>query len=94
MTPNVELILKEDLSNYHFVHHEVLSSADERKMRNAELRKAMILGNTYKGKVKVIFETEEGIKAIETTIWSSDDTEVTLKGGKNIPVQSIIEVRI
>ncbi len=94
MTPEIELIAKEDISKYHFVHSEVLSTAEERRLRYANLSKAMILGNAHKGKVKIVFETEEGIKAVETTIWSTDENEVLLKGGINIPMQSIREVFI
>ena len=94
MTPEIELIAKEDISKYHFVHHDVLSTTEEKRVRYANLSKAMILGNAHKGKVKVVFETEEGIKAVETTIWSTDENEVMLKGGVNIPMLSIREVFI
>jgi hypothetical protein len=36
----------------------------------------------------------EGIKAVETTIWTADENLVTLKGGVNIPIQTIREVFI
>jgi hypothetical protein len=94
MTPTIDLIPKEDIRKYHFVHHEVLGTPEERRVRYANLSKAMILGNAHKGKVKIVFETEEGIKAVETTIWSTDENEITLKGGINIPMQSIKEVFI
>ncbi len=94
MTPEIELIAKEDIKNYHFVQREVLDTADDRRLRYTNLSKAMILGNLHKGKVKIVFETDEGIKAVETTIWSTDENEVSLKGGINIPMQSIREVFI
>ena len=94
MTPEIELIPKEDIAKYHFVHKEVLDTAEERRLRYTNLSKAMILGNTHKGKVRIVFETDEGIKAVETTIWSTDENEVSLKGGASIPMQSIREVFI
>jgi hypothetical protein len=94
MIHETELISKEDISKYHFVHKEVLNTPEERRLRYANLSKAMILGNAHKSKVKIVFETEEGSKAVETTIWSTDENEVLLKGGVNIPMQSIREVFI
>lgn len=94
MTHDIELIQKEEISKYHFVHKEVLDTPEERRVRFANLSKAMILGNAHKSKVKIVFETEEGSKAVETTIWSTDENEITLKGGINIPMQSIREVFI
>lgn len=94
MIPTIDLIPKEDIRKYHFVHREVLDTAEERRLRYANLSKAMILGNVHKSKVKIVFETDEGTKAVETTIWSTDENEITLKGGINIPMQSIKEVFI
>jgi hypothetical protein len=94
MIPDIELIAKEDIKKYHFVQNEVLDTAEDRRLRYANLCKAMILGNTHKGKVKLVFDTLEGIKAVETTIWTADENLVTLKGGVNIPIQTIREVFI
>lgn len=94
MTPDIELIAKEDITKYHIVHNEVLDTAEDRRLRYANLCKAMILGNTHKGKIRLVFDTEEGIKAIETTIWSADENTVSIKGGINIPIQAIREVFI
>ena len=94
MTPEIQLIAKEDINKYHFVNTEVLETAEDRRLRYANLSKAMILGNVHKGKVKIVFETNEGIKAVETTIWSTDENEILLKGGVNIPMHSIREVFI
>lgn len=94
MIPTVELITKEDIRKFHFVHNEVLDNAEDRRLRYANLSKGMILGNAHKTKIKIVFETEEGTKAVETTIWSTDENEITLKGGVNIPMQCIKEVFI
>lgn len=94
MTPEIELITKEDIAKYHFVHHDVLGTDEERRLRYADLSKAMILGNAHHGKIKVVFETEEGRKVVETTVWATDENEVLLKGGVTIPTKSIREVLI
>lgn len=94
MIPDIELITKEDIAKYHFVNQEVLPTAEERRLRYANLSKAMLLGNIHKGKIKVVFDTQEGIKAVETTIWAVDENEIVLKGGVNIPMICIREVFI
>lgn len=94
MTPDIELITKEDIGKYHFVNQEVLETPEEKRLRYTNLTKAMILGNVHKGKIKLVFDTVEGIKAVETTIWAADENEVVLKGGINIPMMCIREVFI
>jgi len=93
-TTTIELVPKEAISRYKFVNNDVLQTADERKMRQALLEKAMILGNGYKGKVKIVFETQEGTKAVETTVWQAGQDNIMLKGGINIPIRCIREVHI
>jgi hypothetical protein len=94
MTPEIELVLKENLGTVHFVSTEVLTTPEERRLRLANLEKAVILGDGYKGKVRIIFETTEGSKAVETTIWQAAEDTILLKGGVRIPIHSIREVMI
>ncbi len=93
-TTTIELVPKESISRYKFVTTDVLPTVDERKFRQAQLEKAMILGNGYKGKVKIVFETQEGTKAVETTVWQTGPENIMLKGGVNIPIRCIREVQI
>lgn len=90
----IELIPKEEINRYKFVMNDVLQTDEERKIRQSQLEKAMILGNGYKGKIKIIFETQEGIKAVETTVWQTGQDNIMLKGGVNIPIRCIREVQI
>lgn len=94
MNSTVELVPKEAISRYKFVINDVLQNPEERKLRQAQLEKAMILGNGYKGKVRIIFETQEGTKAVETTVWQTGQDNIMLKGGINIPIRCIREVQI
>jgi len=50
------------------------------------------LGNEFKGKTLVTFETSTGPKSVQTTIWSVTDNHLLLKGGVDIPLKSIIDV--
>jgi hypothetical protein len=86
-------VRKEDLVALNYSPGEVLSSPDEMTRRAMDLHKAMILGNEYHYKVKILFQTEEGeMKSVETTVWYTSDKFVMLKGARTIPVQCIRKV--
>lgn len=89
-----ELIEKESISALKFVNHEVLVDKDAIHHRKNELERATMIGNAHHGKIKLIFETMEGLKEVETTIWSTTEKYITLKGNVNIPVNAIKEVII
>ena len=52
----------------------------------------MRLGNEFKGKTAILFETTQGPCEVETTVWSVTEEALQLKGGITIPLQSVIEV--
>ena len=89
----IELLPKEKLSEINFVREDVLQDPVKIRLRTIYLKKAEALGNTYKGKVKMIFKTNAGsVFGVETTIWSADENHITIKGGISIPTRSIIEI--
>jgi hypothetical protein len=57
-----------------------------------QLQYSCRLGNEFKGKSVITFETTNGPKAVETTVWSVTDSHVTLKGGLSIPLNSVIDL--
>jgi hypothetical protein len=59
-----------------------------------KLKKAMVLGNNFKLKSKIFFNTSEGLKAVETTVWSVSENHVLLKGDIVIPLNAIVQVEI
>jgi hypothetical protein len=89
-----ELIEKEKILSLKFPQHDVLHGEDERVKRQAELVRAMLIGNNDKGKIKLIFDTLEGTKMVETTVWATTNDSVTLKKGIMIPLNCIREVVI
>jgi hypothetical protein len=86
------IIEKENISTLHFPLQEVLKSALEIGQRVADLHRGFLLGNIHKGKVKIIFEDDESVKQVETTIWALTDTRVILKQGLGIPLSRIHRV--
>ena len=89
-----ELVQKESLPEYHYPKGEVLLSLEDVTLRKAILERATTLGNAYHSKVKIDFETTNGIKEVETTIWATTEKYVLLKGGIAIPIHCILDVRM
>lgn len=85
-------IQKEEIPQIHFLKDDVLSSLELRQKRAKDLYKAMYLGNTIHLKVKITFDTEEGMRNVETTVWYASDQYVVLKGSVTIPVKCIREI--
>ena len=82
------LVAKEDLPSLNIVPAFVDNSAQWRQ----NLSYAARLGNEFKGKTSITFETTAGPRTVETTVWSVTDEGLQLKGGMFIPLSSIIEV--
>lgn len=82
------LIPKEQIPEYRIVPAFVDRSTDWMNQLQYSLR----LGNEFKGKTVVTFETTQGPRAVETTIWSVTDNHLMLKGGLDIPLSSVIDL--
>lgn len=82
------LIAKEQISEYQIVPAFV----DKSEYWQDELKYAVRLGNEFKGKTVITFETTQGPRTVETTVWSVTDKYVGLKSGTNIPLESIIDI--
>lgn len=82
------LILKEDINQY-----KLIPAIDDKSEHwKKELQYAVRLGNEFKGKTSITFETTDGAKTVETTVWSLTDHYIQLKGGTNVPLSSITNV--
>ncbi len=82
------LIAKEEISDYKIVPAFV----DNTEQLQRELIYATRLGNEFKGKTSITFETTDGPRSVETTVWSVTDGYLQLKGGTLIPIRSVIDV--
>jgi uncharacterized protein (UPF0248 family) len=85
-------IEKEEVAKLQFPREEILDSKSEINQRMLDAYRGMLLGNTYKNKVKIIFADKEGIKQIETTIWGVTEHRVLLKRGLQIPLHRIHKI--
>lgn len=83
---------KEEIGKLRFPSKEVLSDESARERRRHLLEEGVKLGNLEKGKLKLTFMDNEGIKKVYTTIWAVGDRYVSLKRGTSIPICRIISV--
>lgn len=58
-----------------------------------QLKNATRLGNAFHGKVSILFEDDEGLKRVDTTIWAHGSKYICLKGGIWLPISRIVEVK-
>ncbi len=91
-TCSIISIEKECISFLKFPDNDVLKSVDEIKIRNFNLDRALKLGNLEHNKIRIVFEDDEAVKQVETTVWGVTDKRVILKKGVLIPIHRIHEI--
>jgi len=90
----IQEIEKEQLDGCEFPSQEVLEDPGAIAERRKMLERATSMGNTEQTKFKIVFQDDEAVKKVETTIWATGDKNISLKHGKTIPIHRIREVRI
>lgn len=88
----IKLIEKEAVLGLKFPAKDVLEDTESRQERRRKLEQARTLGNGYKTKVKILFQTVEGPRKVETTVWDASEDQILLKAGVWIPVHAILDV--
>ncbi|MBL4577683.1 MAG: hypothetical protein JKX74_04370 [Flavobacteriales bacterium] len=88
-----EAIDKERIPELTFPASEVLDGKEQIRVRGSDIEKAMLLGNSSKLKVKIVFEDNKSKKLVDTTVWGVTDQRVILKRGVAIPTHRIHELR-
>ena len=87
------IVDKKIISELHFPNKEVLASETDIQQRKRDIERAILLGNNYKTKVKIIFADDEGVKQIKTTIWGVTDKRILLNKALVIPINRIHEIK-
>jgi len=82
------MILKEEIAQYDIVP----SSEGRNAYWEQQLSYAERLGNEFKGKATITFQTTKGSRTVQTTVWSLTENYLVLKGGITVPLNSITEV--
>lgn len=94
LAPNTTLIAKELIAGLRFPKQPVPLPEEQRAAIQGKLAQAMRLGNSERGKCRITFHDEEGLKAVETTVWTYDPDNIVLKYGMSIPVARVVDVHI
>lgn len=89
-----EAIDKEKIGELRFPQTEVLIDKERIQEREANLKRALTLGNLEHAKTKIFFEDETGLKVVETTVWGVTDKRIILKHGVVIPIQRVHSIVI
>jgi hypothetical protein len=85
---NGELIEKESIDTHDFAAaDQVLSSEKLIYLKNAQR-----LGNEFKSKATIAFNTRHGIKKVSTTVWMVTENYLQLKNNVHIPIKSIVDI--
>ncbi len=84
------LIEKETIKDLSFKHP--LEVEQQENIHN-KLEEATRLGNGYRTKVGIIFQDDEGLKRVNTTVWAKGQKFICLKGGMWIPINHIVELK-
>ncbi len=86
------MVQKEEIGQFSFPNQEVLRDKNAIVNRFKLLQLATTLGNIDQQKISIVFQDEWGLKMVTTTIWSTCDTHITLKGGTSLPINRIFSV--
>ena len=86
------LIEKEAISELIFPKSAISKTSDELKVLKHHLRRAMILGNLHRTKIKIVFEDDKSLKEVRTTVWAVGDKNIVLKQGTIIPINRIVSI--
>ncbi|HKG08250.1 MAG TPA: hypothetical protein VKB19_17420 [Pedobacter sp.] len=83
-----ELIQKESIE----VSQIIPADQNHTEELRSKLNSAQRLGNEFKSKADITFNTKEGPKTVNTTVWSVTEKYVQLKNGIHIPLNSLIDI--
>jgi hypothetical protein len=86
-------IEKEEVENLRFPNKPIkVRTKEEQIALVLKLKKAEQLGNLFHNKIEIIFQDEEGLKELNTTIWAVGEDHILLKKGVFIPVNRIVSI--
>lgn len=86
------VIEKEIIPNLLFPTIPINKTKEEMKKLVLKLKRSMVLGNIDRTKMRIIFEDNEGVKEVRTTIWAVGDKNIVLKKGVTIPINRLRDV--
>ncbi|KQC02148.1 hypothetical protein [Pedobacter sp. Hv1] len=83
-----ELIEKEEIDVSKIIAADTQLSEELKNRLIATQR----LGNEFKAKATITFNTTEGYKRVTTTVWSVTEKYIQLKNNIHIPIKCIVDI--
>jgi len=83
-----ELITKESIE----LNQIISADYNQSEILRDKLNSAQRLGNEFKAKAHITFNTKQGPKTVNTTVWSVTEKYLQLKSGVHIPLSSLIDI--
>ena len=83
-----ELIAKESI----VVSEIVPADRNHAEELKDKLNSAQRLGNEFKAKADITFNTKKGPKTVITTVWSVTEKYLQIKSGIHIPLVSLVDI--
>ena len=83
-----ELIEKEEIDEHDFLHADEMLSEE----MLSKLSSVQRLGNEFKSKASIAFNTKHGVKRVTTTVWSVTEKYLQLKNNVHVPIKSIVDI--
>jgi len=84
----IETVEKEHIAYLNIINAKE-DHSDDLKIK---LDEAQRLGNEFKAKAVITFNTTIGPKRVDTTVWSVTEKYVQLKNNIHIPLKSLIDI--
>lgn len=84
----IEIIEKEHLSYLNIIN----ANEDHSAELKTKLDEAQRLGNEFKSKAVITFNTTIGPKRVDTTVWAVTEKYIQLKNNIHIPLKSLIDI--
>jgi len=84
----IETIEKEQIGYLNIINAKEDNSGSLQK----KLDEAQRLGNEFKSKAVITFNTTIGPKRVDTTVWAVTEKYIQLKNNIHIPLKSLIDI--
>ncbi|WP_053058371.1 MULTISPECIES: hypothetical protein [Pedobacter] len=84
----IEIVEKEHIGYLNIVN----ATEDHGTELKSKLEEAQRLGNEFKSKAIITFNTTIGPKKVDTTVWSVTEKFIQLKNNIHIPIKSLIDI--
>lgn len=84
----IEIVEKEHIGYLNIIN----AATDHTEELTTKLAEAQRLGNEFKTKAVITFNTTIGPKRVDTTVWAVTEKFIQLKGNVHIPLKSLIDI--